>query len=479
MPAANRSNDIELTHLGRGAHSDDFTIRDHLDRRWQVRAMAEQIAKDKAPLVLGLHGDWGSGKTSALRALRFHLTGENVHKEELKTEDAIEPGRYDTYVFTVWFEAWRYQNEAVPVVALLQQMRRQLSANQKIVGALHKLGTVALDTALANLDRVIKLVSLESLPLSAKDAREAGERYEREHLSQALATDAIQAHLEDAIAKLLPSASNDAKDAPAPRVVVFIDDLDRCAADTAFRLLEGLKIYLQLKNCVFVLGMNQQVVVEAIAERLKKDFNETQVLLRAEAYLEKLCCNIWRLPLPLDPTGYFASLVDDEAAAGAVRQAQSGSDGTAPCPSFLPPNPRRLRALANTYNRLLKAAQRLGIDMADAACLRLLVVAYLYQFHSDLYHRWHYDGNFLLRLQGWLSAANPTAAEPEAMFKGLSLPTRPRPADNTTEVPTGRGVDSSFPDPTSAGIFWIAPLLQLTLDKAVPDDFKRLLRLGA
>ena len=79
--------------------------------------MAEQIAVDQAPMVLGLHGDWGSGKTSALRAMQYHLSGEN-HRAEKMPDDDIAKGEYQGHVVTVWFEAWRYQNEAAPVVAL-------------------------------------------------------------------------------------------------------------------------------------------------------------------------------------------------------------------------------------------------------------------------------------------------------------------------------------------------------------------------
>ena len=189
--APNRVNTTALGYQGFGAHRDDFTITDHLDRRGLIRAMAEQIAVDQAPMVLGLHGDWGSGKTSALRAMQYHLSGEN-HRAEKMPDDDIDKGKYQGHVVTVWFEAWRYQNEAAPVVALLQEMRRQISLWRKGLKEVSKLSVVAVESLLDGFVKAGKLIGLESLPFSAKDIRASGERYERDRLEQALPTDTVQ-----------------------------------------------------------------------------------------------------------------------------------------------------------------------------------------------------------------------------------------------------------------------------------------------
>ncbi|MGH8476768.1 MAG: P-loop NTPase fold protein [Methylococcales bacterium] len=311
-----------------------------------------------------------------------------------------------------------------------------------------------------------KLVGLESAPFSPGKIQVLGEAWEKERLESSLASDDLREYLQGCIGALLPKK-------PGARVVIFIDDLDRCHAGMAYRFLEGLKIYLNLDNCVFLLAMNQQVTTDAIAESLKKDEHDATVKLRAEAYLEKLCANIWRLPPPDSPVDYFVDLLDEEAPKTAIREAAAIPEA-APNTGhgFLPPNPRRLKALANLYNRLWPKAVSTLTDSDSKLALRMLVIAYVYQFHTEVYQRWRHDPYFFETLRGWIDTTGQ--ADPH-YFQGLTLPTRAE-SDPSTPTPiyTTKG---NYPDPAAPGVFWIATLLQTALKQDGPENYQDLLRL--
>lgn len=443
-------------------HNDDPAATDGLQRQALADEIATLAATTTPPVVLGVHGDWGSGKTSFMQHVRQQL--DKNHKKA---------------VVTVWFEAWRYQNEPAPVVALLHEMRRRFSPPKKASNAASKIAEVTFRSLLSSFDQVAKLIGIESLPVSPDKIQAIGESWEKQHLETTLVTDEIQQFLEHAITGLLQFSSK-------TRVVIFIDDLDRCNADMAYKLLEGLKIYLNLKNCVFVLGMNQQIIIKAIASVLKKDDDDARVRLEAEAYLEKLCANIWRLPPPKDVYGYFTSLLDQayDIPINAIKAAAIDSR------LFLPPNPRRLKALANLYNRLwLRAMQSPSFgpnySEAETLALRILVVAYLYQFHTELFQRWRHDPAFLEKLRLWMQKGESELVRTkdnkevfDPCFFALILPTFARATDNpNSPTPGPIQIISNYPDPSAPGVFWIAPLLQQALAMDLPIHYQDLLNL--
>ncbi|MFK3650378.1 P-loop NTPase fold protein [Lysobacter enzymogenes] len=441
--------------------NDHPTLEDKLRRSALVKAKAARIMKCQPAQAFGVHGDWGAGKTSFLRQVRYHLDGSNEGCMDTPGQE-LEGDAYKGRVVTIWFEAWRYQHETSPAIALLQEIRRQFSVWAKVKGKAKKLGEVTVRSVLNGLDDAAKLLKLDALPLNPKGIQEIGEGWEKEHLEHRLGVDSIQAFLEASVSVILKSLAG-----PGARLVVFIDDLDRCTAKSAFRLLESLKIYFGLTNCVFVIGMNQQLVVDAVASCMPLDYlphdpslKEAAARIRAEAYLEKVCTDIERLTPPYDVAGVFCQWLENGALAVVVRVSlNDGNGGKIRC---LPPNPRRLKALANLLDRWWPALDTLVMDRVDKA-RAIIIIAYVYQFHSELFQRWQFNPAFYTHLQNWAAKAWPSwEGRPgwPAYFSSLKLP------EEMVDVGAGQGAvpqieaQSNYPDPYAADMFWVAPMIR-------------------
>ena len=149
-------------------------------------------------------------------------------------------------VQAVWFDAWRYQNEEAPVVALLHEMRAQLAWGRRVVRSARRNTKVAVRGALLSMEGVTRKIGLQYSKIL-----QVNREWEAENLAVSLPSHTLREHLRQAVGQLLP---RNKVAGVSPKLVVFIDDVDRCEPEAAYRLLEGLKIYLTLDNCVFVLG---------------------------------------------------------------------------------------------------------------------------------------------------------------------------------------------------------------------------------
>ena len=443
-------------------HSDHPTLNDKLNRIASIQNKAEQIMTCDTPQVFGIHGDWGSGKTSYLRQLRFHLDGstEGVNSEQLNAQ--LAKNHYDEEVVTVWFDAWRYQHEPAPVVALLQEIRKQFTSWAKLKDKAIKLTSVTVQSVLNSFSDITKLLSIENTALNPKSIKDTGEKWEKEHLEQKLGVDSIQEFLEKATTAVL----NDFLSGNTKRLVIIIDDLDRCSPSSAYRLLEGLKVYLGLKNCVFIIGMNQQIVVEAIAANLPQELSQysnehkkAAMCIRGEAYLEKICSHIERLQPPADAVRFLTDLVDNPHLKVELVNAAAGFDVP-----FLPPNPRRIKALANTVNHWAGVIAWDTDPQREIKSKSLLILAYVYQFHGELFQRWRFTPSFFSQLNAWAAEnwGHEDIKKWPDYLATLKLPHIVKIIDDgAEEVPQVRST-STYPDPYATDMFWIAPFMRLS-----------------
>ena len=455
---------VEVGQESVAMHNDEPTLLDSLGREMLIEEVGEAIASCTPPQVFGVHGDWGLGKTSFLHQVQWYLTGECPQQSEAATKNAdtsqSAKGRHEKTIRAVWFDAWRYQHDDAPVVALLQEMHAQLSWGHQVAGSLKRGTEVAVRGALLSLEELTKKIGFQYSKF-----RDANREWEVKNLAVSLPSHTLREHLHKAIDELLPKHK---KGAPQPRLAVFIDDVDRCEPESAYLLLEGLKIYLTLDNCVFILGMNQKAVEDALgsraAMRSKESPSDQRIKSRAAAYMEKLCQNVWRLPAVQDPGKVLLGLLEKTVERESVRELISDAVKDIRC---LPPNPRRIKGLANLIGRLadnLPAGLEGGAAIIEAQIL--VIVAYIYQFHADIYVRWESELGLYDKIFDRCGGAELDIP----FLDSLVLPTRKGGKDTAPEPPTEN--ESTYPDPTDTNVFWIQPLILRLGTEVTAEQFK-------
>jgi hypothetical protein len=466
-------------------HSDLSTFEDKLGRERLVQDVARAIAVGQPPLVFGIHGDWGSGKTSFLCQLEHELTGACTNHPEAK-ECKRHCEEIDN-VFTVWLEAWRYQYEPAPVVALLQEICRQLPKHEKIQQNLKKWSAVLAKGIFGAVEEVSAEMTVGALgtggklgakiknPLQTIGAE--AKSWNEDHLSGRLTTDRIRELLTETIEELLGD-----KGRP---VCVLIDDLDRCEPAAALRLLEGIKVHLSLPHCVFVLGVNLRQIEQAIAPLLPGAAQSTDSAAKhAEAaeYLEKLCTHVWKLPFPSrEIRGHLLELwladppeapKDTIHVPPALKHALVATANEYDC---LPANPRKIKGLANTIRQLFHrgwpeaapgAAHPVPSNEIPAEADRLLVAASIEHFHSELLRYLQTYPEAWEELIKWANgkSALPAWSDLRCVLDDLRLSAGPRSAADSKATPSAEPQELIFPDPVHVSVFRIHKLLRAATD---------------
>ena len=403
----------------------DIDIALLAERQSLLKNLVHDICHSPPPIVFGVHGDWGAGKTSFLQAVMHALTGScPCRTKPLSTSELMNHPEWkkNRAPVAVWFEAWRYQNESAPIVALLHELRSQLSLWAKTADVVKKVGlNVWRNFMLAFDSIVLKIESESGLPgvkastqIAPFQMAKAREEVQKARLTTPLPSNQIREALDEAFRGLLGFSD---ENTPRDRIVIFIDDLDRCSATAMFSLLESIKIYLNLKHCVFVLGINRHELERSIAAVLPEPPISDQRLVRAHEYLEKLCGNVIRLPYP-SPQGqgklvekWLGALGDDLSREGLVSLVERHA--------FLPLNPRRVKMWCNTVLQLFGCRYRQLNAAPHAEELpALALVATLHTFHPSLHQALASAPSFLLALKMWCNATRPIEPELE-VFDGI------------------------------------------------------------
>ncbi|MGH9800143.1 MAG: KAP family P-loop NTPase fold protein, partial [Blastocatellia bacterium] len=303
--------------------NDEPVVHDNLGHNVLVRRVGHRVLNCNPPYVIGVCGSWGSGKTSFLHKLWAYLDGE--HKKEngdVATLDSHErnsafaesDSEFQTLlngrkVELVWFNPWQHQFETSPMVALLHEIRDRLSKSKKILKGTTKtakIGMRALFDSVVKFGAEIggtmgapKLKADVQLP-TASSVIGLKREYDAADFSARSVSQQFRDYFESAIEDVAGKNG---------LLVIFIDDLDRCEGDVAYKLLEALKLHLNARNCVYVLGLDQQQLEQVIAKALSGEKEVWRHRPTGRDYLSKMFQSMFLLPVPRETSDYVNKLL--------------------------------------------------------------------------------------------------------------------------------------------------------------------------
>jgi hypothetical protein len=212
-----------------------------------------------------------------------------------------------------------------------------------------------------------------------------------------------------------------------------------------------MKIYLNLPNCVFVLAIDGRQLERAIAQYLpgaseeENDSKSSNSIHQAREYLEKICQDVWQLPLvPITSQDALLRSCFDAPAKG---EDADFDNLLSTLTSFgcLPANARKLKSYANTLRRFREHCL-VKKDTGEPRHAQLLaIMSCLYHFHPQIYRVLELNPGFYNEMLLWAEGKKTG----HAVFDGIKVVSETV-ADHTVRIP----------DPATGDYFRIARLVR-------------------
>ena len=323
----------------RGRFNDEAVWFDELHRDPYLLGLVDVICQSDPPLVIGVHGDWGSGKTSFMRTLQCLLDEKMRTKYGAEEGEAGEKGlaaRAEEimkkglsgkgHLPVVWFNPWAHQFEDEPVLPLLDAVRHQQKGawgrvNEKFRKIVEDPKFRIIGKAALGVARMAGPGWFTALAQQIGDeAREVMDRFNN-----------FREEFTKCVAELTKYEG---------KLVIFVDDLDRCEAEYVVKILESLKLHFLTPQCVFVVGCAEQRVKKCLVGKVGIESDA-----EAKEYLEKIIQLPVRLPRMMEQ--HLDGLLRRLGWGKFTRE--SNADCFQLLKAFAGNNPRRLKRFLHWY----------------------------------------------------------------------------------------------------------------------------------
>lgn len=276
--------------------SDNETALDSLNVQHLVQAMLTLLdLPDLSPVTIGVYGDWGSGKSSVVLMLKGELEKP--------------PRKVDT--LCVVFNGWRFDGYDDAKSALMTTILEQLATRETVGSTAHNailklvkrvnwlrvgktVGRYALHAGMA-----VATGGASAMPSLAAEAAIAASATSADDIVQSAdayftgAEEAKKVH--DTVRDFEADFSRILEQTDLKRLVVIIDDLDRCNPHQVIETLEAIRLFLAVPKTAFIIAADELMVQSAARQRFPGlDLHRDSL---GRDYLEKMV----QIPLRVAP----------------------------------------------------------------------------------------------------------------------------------------------------------------------------------
>lgn len=260
-----------------------------------IRLLRDQWTQ---PITIGVHGDWGAGKSSILEMIDAGLAD---------SED----------VLCLKFNGWRFQGFEDAKIALIEGIVTGLLERRPLLNRasaavkdlfkridwlkLAKHGGGLAFTAFTGIPTPDQLHAITSglqdmLADPSKLANKENLTAAVDSVRSVLKPQADSKHVPEEIAEFRKAFDTLLRDAGIKQLIVLVDDLDRCLPDTAIETLEAIRLFVFTSGTAFVVAADEAMIEYSVRKHFPELPDTTGPRDYARNYLEKLIQVPFRIP---------------------------------------------------------------------------------------------------------------------------------------------------------------------------------------
>ena len=259
---------------------------DFLDFDYLIGVLKDIIDnEDLLPATIGVYGDWGSGKSSLIKL-------------------AINDFEDNKNIVCLNFNAWLFESYEDAKSSLLgsildricEEKKLSEKANDIVKGLYKSIDKLKLfkKSFLFGMDIATTGGLFSALSLLLTDSLKEDHTKIVDKIKENIKDEMNENSIRNDIKEFRKQFDELLEETKIDKLIIFIDELDRCTPDTILSTLEAIRLFLFTGNTVFIIGADERQIAYAVKNKFKEI--KGQEIDIGKEYLEKLIQYPIRIP---------------------------------------------------------------------------------------------------------------------------------------------------------------------------------------